>query len=407
MCQVASASSASSVSSDGKRRRQSCAMLRLLSAPAAQGAQLMALGDGRPPPHVLHSPFQATVPANVALPHHILPRPSYAPPADSQPHPQEAAAAAAAAPDDGWAATCRPEQPPPAAPAGRLMPMQRSPPRRRPSLQLPLSGIAPPYMAAAHDISGASDAAGYPTRVSAALQAMPSVASRPPTLPSAAQAHLLVGTAEPYDASPWEAPRGQQHGSAAVLEAQGADVATQQAASSAASSAHAGPTGMLWPAAAPAATDDGGAAPGGGLRAAGPQSPTRHPPAWPSPTGSAPVLPWGEATACLHSCPNRIPLHHCCSDGQCRLATMFCPCALLMQDHKEASGIVVQEERQRRQHSSRRAAHIVQERCSRARVAPLQACTSSSPRRSPWAPSSVRAALERCLSSPPFQRVPF
>ena len=87
-------------------------------------------GSGQPP-HVLQSPIQATVPANLALPHHILPRASYAQSASHAVPEYSHMRAHAAMP--------RTEQP--SIHTGRALSYQFSPPRRRPTLQHPLDRV--------------------------------------------------------------------------------------------------------------------------------------------------------------------------------------------------------------------------------------------------------------------------
>lgn len=87
-------------------------------------------GSGQPP-HVLQSPIQATVPANLALPHHILPRASYAQSASHAVPEYSQMRAHAAMP--------RTEQP--SIHTGRALSYQFSPPRRRPTLQHPLDRV--------------------------------------------------------------------------------------------------------------------------------------------------------------------------------------------------------------------------------------------------------------------------
>jgi hypothetical protein len=281
-------------------------------------------GSGQPP-HLLHSPAQATIPANVAVPHHILPRPSYSHPASHthDPAPSHLPAADAGAPEQ------------PIAPTGRVPVHHFSPPRRRSSLQLPdrLSGSAqaqqPPRFLSRPD--GSSSAAGRNPVVS--LLALPCVASLPPAL----QLPPAQSVAQHSEASQDLAAGAGQESSGALAEHVPSRVPQQTA--SWAPGTGADVAGLCWPAAMmPPATDRGNIGAGDVETGAARQSPPRHLAAWGPPLGSAPVSRGEQST-------ERVPVSPMlCWKKKCKYSVVVCCVSLLSRTRRAACPVRIHAE---------------------------------------------------------------
>ena len=244
---------------------------RLAMAPSAQGNRLMEMSVSGQPPHLLQSSFQATVPANLALPHHILPRASYGQSAGHAVPEYSHMPAHAALPRTEHLS----------AHTGRPPSHHFSPPRRRPSLQHPLerapgSGVAQP--------SGGA----FRPDVNVAEVPAPSLqcsTSMPPAL-HMPHAQTTVG--------PGEAPQLAESGSSAAAAQQAADP-SHQPTTTWISHREAGADGTAWQ-----ATSEGGMAAAEDVqRGAARQSPSQKPAAWGPPLGSAPMPRGAQGTISL------------------------------------------------------------------------------------------------------------